>query len=528
MRPIEQIRPGTVQLSDPHTSEAPSQTLFEEFQDYLSKIVSHSTISNQSQSVSALNDAIAAGGELKAKEKDKEITEHIEVLEDSSNKNEVIKQQTHFAESSNAAGAQIPADNTEDSSEVVIENPKEKNKEATDSSNSEVIVEDNVKVDNISTSEVVAVVTTDASVVAQSVAAAGEQTATQQSVEIVEISSKEELSANSENNVNLENPTIPVSNQTNAPSQGNLDSSVATQSSDIPKEGKKPIDLKTPIESSSDNEVDNNQQVPTQSSVNILELPSIEDEVLTEVNLVKQKAADNLKAAGLEQWNTISQAVSQYLALTSAGILKNVASNIASTSSKEITGIEAKNSSSPFSSNPFLAPQSVALQAKGSESRAAAKSAPKPMTKSAELRTFERVEQVLKEAVKSKDGKSISFRLDPPNLGKVQVDVFFKDGALRARIVPESQQVGNILREKSYELVNSLRKLGLNVEKISLSISTDNFVTGDSGLGTSSQGSNSGNDNRSGGESSNFESQEGSVVVAAQGNALNNIDHWVA
>lgn len=90
-----------------------------------------------------------------------------------------------------------------------------------------------------------------------------------------------------------------------------------------------------------------------------------------------------------------------------------------------------------------------------------------------EARTLKRVEQVLSEVATAKETKSLSFRLDPPSLGSVKVDISLKDGALHARIVPESSAVGNFLREQAHELVISLRKLGLNVEKVAVSIGSE-------------------------------------------------------
>lgn len=90
-----------------------------------------------------------------------------------------------------------------------------------------------------------------------------------------------------------------------------------------------------------------------------------------------------------------------------------------------------------------------------------------------ESRTLKRVEQVLSEVALLKETKSLSFRLDPPSLGSVKVDISLKDGALYARIVPESSAVGNFLREQAHELVISLRKLGLNVEKVAVSIGSE-------------------------------------------------------
>jgi flagellar hook-length control protein FliK len=87
--------------------------------------------------------------------------------------------------------------------------------------------------------------------------------------------------------------------------------------------------------------------------------------------------------------------------------------------------------------------------------------------------TYERIEQTLKEVAKSRDGKTLSFRLDPPSLGSVKVDMTMRDGNLHARVVAESPAVQNLLRERAPELQQALRKLGLNVDEIRVSVGGD-------------------------------------------------------
>jgi flagellar hook-length control protein FliK len=82
----------------------------------------------------------------------------------------------------------------------------------------------------------------------------------------------------------------------------------------------------------------------------------------------------------------------------------------------------------------------------------------------------QKIEDALKEAVAAKDGKSISLKIEQPTLGPIKLDITLKDGSLYARIVVESQQVGNALREKSQEIIESLKKLGLGVDSINVFI----------------------------------------------------------
>lgn len=88
-------------------------------------------------------------------------------------------------------------------------------------------------------------------------------------------------------------------------------------------------------------------------------------------------------------------------------------------------------------------------------------------------RMLERVEATLKEAARSRDGKTISLRLDPAQLGRVKVDVSLREGALHARITPENRQVLASLREHAHELQGALRKLGLNVDSVTVTVTSD-------------------------------------------------------
>lgn len=88
-------------------------------------------------------------------------------------------------------------------------------------------------------------------------------------------------------------------------------------------------------------------------------------------------------------------------------------------------------------------------------------------------RTFERVEQTLKEVARSKDGKSISLHLNPSELGQVKVDVTLREGTLHARLAAENPQVAQLLRDRAQELQVMLRKLGLNVDKITVAVHSD-------------------------------------------------------
>jgi flagellar hook-length control protein FliK len=159
------------------------------------------------------------------------------------------------------------------------------------------------------------------------------------------------------------------------------------------------------------------------------------------------------------------------------------------------------------------------------------KEASRPLPKGIAHRTMERVESALKEAAKSRDGKTLSFRLDPPQLGQVKVDVSLKDGALHARMVPENAQVASLLREKASELQSTLRRLGLNVETVTVSVGNESDSISYNGGESSLDGKTFQQ------ERNKMPGQEAQVVettfgneLALQGPATKTVvdDHWVA
>lgn len=127
--------------------------------------------------------------------------------------------------------------------------------------------------------------------------------------------------------------------------------------------------------------------------------------------------------------------------------------------SKQVGGVQGSNVSGAFGKSDAV---------RGEAPRAA-----KALSQVSSARTMEKVESALKEAAKSRDGKTISLRLDPPELGSVKVDVTIRDSHLHARVVAESPSVGQMLREKAQELQSSLRKLGLHVDSITVSVGSD-------------------------------------------------------
>lgn len=120
------------------------------------------------------------------------------------------------------------------------------------------------------------------------------------------------------------------------------------------------------------------------------------------------------------------------------------------------------------------------------------------LSQGVQLRTMERIEQALKEVERSKDGKSISIRLDPPNLGHVRTDITLNDGVLYARFVPENRDVAQLLKERASELQAILKRAGFDADRVQISVSSDSLNEQSrgneprSGSGSSFEGQTSG------------------------------------
>ena len=141
---------------------------------------------------------------------------------------------------------------------------------------------------------------------------------------------------------------------------------------------------------------------------------------------------------------------------------------------------------------------------------------------------MEKVEAALKEAARSKDGSTISLRLDPPNLGSVKVDVTLRDGTLHARLVAEAPAVNNLLRERAHELQSILRKAGVDADQVSVSVRSDSGST----AGFDTTFTEAGNERNSGGHSKTQTAERdippamAQAKDAPQGQTM--LDHWVA
>ena len=156
---------------------------------------------------------------------------------------------------------------------------------------------------------------------------------------------------------------------------------------------------------------------------------------------------------------------------------------------------------------------------------------PRPMARAAEARTLETVEKALKEVARSRDGKTISVRLDPPSLGSLKLDVTLKDGTLHARITVEHAQVATLLRDRAFDLHALLRRSGFNAERVTLTVSEGQRFEdlGGSDLAGSNAESNSSPESGLGEESGgDFEPGKERDLGRGRSARNENLDHWIA
>ena len=159
----------------------------------------------------------------------------------------------------------------------------------------------------------------------------------------------------------------------------------------------------------------------------------------------------------------------------------------------------------------------------------------KPMTPVQIHRMLEKVESAMKEAARSRDGKTIRFRVEPFNVGEVKVDVSLREGLLHARLTAESPQVSEVLRDRAHELQSALRKLGLDVDNVTVTVSEEEDSRAPAGEQNLSDGKTFQE------ERNNMPGKEAQVVENSFGNKIAEVseastsrvtsailDHWVA
>ena len=166
------------------------------------------------------------------------------------------------------------------------------------------------------------------------------------------------------------------------------------------------------------------------------------------------------------------------------------------------------------------------INLKADKSEAAAnKESMKELSKGQELRTLKKVEEALRDVAKSRDGKSISLRLDPPSLGSVRVEVSIRDGVLHARLAADNAHVNTLLRDKGAELQQVLRGLGLDVNNVNVSVQDDGSQQNANADTFSQQQEQFERESR--GETDGFSAND-SVAVVGEQKSSQISDHWVA
>lgn len=183
----------------------------------------------------------------------------------------------------------------------------------------------------------------------------------------------------------------------------------------------------------------------------------------------------------------------------------------------ESAGLKSFGSMQPFSAGEMI-----------SSRNSSNTNSSRPLAQALAHRTLERVEQTLKEAARAKDGKSISLILNPTELGQVKVDVTLREGTLHARISAENAQVAQLLRERAHELQGMLRKLGLDVDNVTVAVHCDEQSFGQlhQDLGRRDSQQQSGNGKQTDAAGISDSSQLGGINVGQLSNQT--LDHWVA
>ena len=145
-----------------------------------------------------------------------------------------------------------------------------------------------------------------------------------------------------------------------------------------------------------------------------------------------------------------------------------------------------------------------------------------------ESKTLAKVEEALQEVARSRDGKTISVRLDPPSLGKVKIDVTMREGVLHARLQADSAQVSTLLREHGMDLQYALRKLGLTVDEISITVVPDREQSSEFQGNYSQEGSSGGETHEQEGGEYEVTNSTTAVDVQNTSDGDDTEDHWVA
>lgn len=164
---------------------------------------------------------------------------------------------------------------------------------------------------------------------------------------------------------------------------------------------------------------------------------------------------------------------------------------------RSLSAVSGTETAGMMSNN--AAEKSVLMRTKGAQGGT-------PAGKSQE-KILRQVQDLLKRAAQTRDGNSVSVRVDPPELGMVTVKVTQRDSQIYARIIPDSPEVEHVLRTRVQEVTQVLIAAGLKAEQVHIAIgrersagetfsvpgySTGNGQTGNSGQQSGQQSNGSG------------------------------------
>ncbi len=83
---------------------------------------------------------------------------------------------------------------------------------------------------------------------------------------------------------------------------------------------------------------------------------------------------------------------------------------------------------------------------------------------------IDKVQKAIADAARSKDGNSLIFRMEQPELGSLTVKLTRRNDELHARIIPDNREVEATVRERIGELHTALQNSGIKVSQIHLSV----------------------------------------------------------
>lgn len=220
------------------------------------------------------------------------------------------------------------------------------------------------------------------------------------------------------------------------------------------------IELKTQIKQELFNHIEKKEHKKTPE---LAELNSNEEKIALKSDLLIEKNSKNLKLdLNVNITNQMPANTKEKMMKSMIEQAKNILAQQFDFSSNTNSNLGLSNQAS---SNSI---QNIQASLSGKNADLASKSKPLALPKTYATRTMHKVEEIIKELSKAKDGKTISVRLDPPSLGSLKVDVSLKEGSLMAKITAESSQVGQFLKDKAVELQQLLRKSGINVDEVNV------------------------------------------------------------